>query len=126
MFTCFLLTSINATNLQVIQVAFILLLNFPLVRLVHLIELVPVSLLLLQNLLVLTLDLLHDHLSLLGDLLLQVVLSEEVIQLLQNGLGRNLDELGSKEMERKMNESTLTLVFSATGGLGGTSGALGG
>ena len=126
MFTCFLLTSINATNLQVIQVAFILLLNFPLVRLVHLIELVPVSLLLLQNLLVLTLDLLHDHLSLLGDLLLQVVLGEEVIQLLQNGLGRNLDELGSKEMERKMNESTLTLVFSATGGLGGTSGALGG
>ena len=125
--TCFLLlTSINATNLQVIQVAFILLLNFPLVRLVHLIELVPVSLLLLQNLLVLTLDLLHDHLSLLGDLLLQVVLREEVIQLLQNGLGRNLDELGSKEMERKMNESTLTLVFSDTGGLGGTSGALGG
>ena len=126
MFTCFLLTSINATNLQVIQVAFILLLYFPLVRLVHLIELVPVSLLLLQDLLVLTLDLLHDHLSLLGDLLLQVVLREEVIQLLQNGLGRNLDELGSKEMERKMNESTLTLVFSATGGLGGTSGALGG
>ena len=126
MFTCFLLTSINATNLQVIQVAFILLLYFPLVRLVHLIELVPVSLLLLQDLLVLTLDLLHDHLSLLGDLLLQVVLGEEVIQLLQNGLGRNLDELGSKEMERKMNESTLTLVFSATGGLGGTSGALGG
>ena len=126
MFTCFLLTSINATNLQVIQVAFILLLYFPLVRLVHLIELVPVSLLLLQDLLVLTLDLLHDHLSLLGDLLLQVVLREEVIQLLQNGLGRNLDELGSKEMERKMNESTLTLVFSDTGGLGGTSGALGG
>ena len=126
MFTCFLLTSINATNLQVIQVAFILLLYFPLVRLVHLIELVPVSLLLLQDLLVLTLDLLHDHLSLLGDLLLQVVLGEEVIQLFQNGLGRNLDELGSKEMERKMNESTLTLVFSDTGGLGGTSGALGG
>ena len=124
--TCLLLTSINATNLQVIQVAFILLLNFPLVRLVHLIELVPVSLLLLQDLLVLTLDLLHDHLSLLGDLLLQVVLREEVIQLLQNGLGRNLDELRSKEMERKMNESTLTLVFSDTGGLGGTSGALGG
>ena len=126
MFACFLLTSINATNLQVIQVAFILLLYFPLVRLVHLIELVPVSLLLLQDLLVLALDLLHDHLSLLGDLLLQVVLREEVIQLLQNGLGRNLDELGSKEMERKMNESTLTLVFSDTGGLGGTSGALGG
>ena len=126
MFSCFLLTSINATNLQVIQVAFILLLYFPLVRLVHLIELVPVSLLLLQDLLVLTLDLLHDHLSLLGDLLLQVVLREEVIQLLQNGLGRNLDELGSKEMERKMNESTLTLVFSDTGVLGGTSGALGG
>ena len=107
MFTCFLLTSINATNLQVIQVAFILLLNFPLVRLVHLIELVPVSLLLLQNLLVLTLDLLHDHLSLLGDLLLQVVLREEVIQLLQNGLGRNFDQLGSKEMERKMKLTNL-------------------
>ena len=107
MFTCFLLTSINATNLQVIQVAFILLLYFPLVRLVHLIELVPVSLLLLQDLLVLTLDLLHDHLSLLGDLLLQVVLREEVIQLLQNGLGRNLDELGSKELERKMKLTNL-------------------
>ena len=100
-----MLTSINAANLQVIQVAFILLLNFPLVRLVHLIELVPVSLLLLQDLLVLTLDLLHDHLSLLGDLLLQVVLREEVIQLLQNGLGRNLDELGSKEMEKKISSS---------------------
>ena len=104
----------------------ILLLDFPLVCLVHLVQLVPMRLLLLQDLLVLTLDLLHDHLSLLGDLLLQVVLREEVIQLLQNGLGRNLDELGSKEMERKMNESTLTLVFSATGVLGGTSGALGG
>ena len=86
MFSCFLLTSINATNLQVIQVAFILLLNFPLVRLVHLIELVPVSLLLLQDLLVLPLDLLQNHLPLLRDLLLKIVLSEEVIQLLQNCL----------------------------------------
>ena len=113
-------------NLEVIQMTLILLLYFPLVCLVHFVELVPMCLLLLQDLLVLPLYLLHDHLPLLRNLLLQVVLSEEVIEFLQNGLGRNLDELGSKEMERKMNESTLTLVFSDTGGLGGTSGALGG
>ena len=45
-------------------------------------------LLLLQDLLVLPLDLLHDHLPLLGYLLLKVVLSEEVIQLLQNSLDK--------------------------------------
>ena len=60
----------------------ILLLDFPLVCLVHLVQLVPMRLLLLQDLLVLPLDLLHDHLPLLGYLLLKVVLSEEIIQLL--------------------------------------------
>ena len=75
-----------ATNLEVVQMTFVLLLYFPLVCLVHFVELVPMCLLLLQDLLVLPLNLLHDHLSLLGNLLLQVVFSEEVIELLQNGL----------------------------------------
>ena len=66
----------------------ILLLDFPLVRLVHLVQLVPMRLLLLQDLLVLPLDLLHDHLPFLCNLLLKVVLSEEVIQLLQNSLDK--------------------------------------
>ena len=79
-----------ATNLEVIQMAFVLLLYFPLVCLVHFVELVPMCLLLLQDLLVLPLNLLHDHLPLLCNLLLQVVLSEEVIQLLQNGLEKEL------------------------------------
>ena len=75
-----------ATNLEVVQMTFVLLLYFPLVCLVHFVELVPVCLLLLQDLLVLPLYLLHDHLPLLRNLLLQVVLSEEVIQFLENGL----------------------------------------
>ena len=75
-----------ATDLEVVQMTFVLLLYFPLVCLVHFVQLVPMRLLLLQDLLVLPLDLLHDHLPLLRNLLLQVVLSEEVIQLLQNGL----------------------------------------
>ena len=52
----------------------------------HLVQLVPMRLLLLQDLLVLPLDLRQDHLPLLRDLLLKIVLSEEVIQLLQNCL----------------------------------------
>ena len=66
----------------------VFLLDFPLVRLVHLVELVSMCLLLLQDLLVLPLDLLHDHLPLLRDLLLQVVLGEEVIELLKNRLDK--------------------------------------
>ena len=66
----------------------VFLLYFPLVRLVHLVELVSMRLLLLQDLLVLPLDLLHDHLPLLRDLLLKVVLGEEVIELLQNCLDK--------------------------------------
>ena len=66
----------------------VFLLDFPLVRLVHLVELVSMCLLLLQDLLVLPLDLLHDHLPLLRDLLLKVVLGEEVIELLKNSLDK--------------------------------------
>ena len=66
--------------------AFVLLLYFSLVSFVHFVELVPMRLLLLQDLLVLPFNLLHNHLPLLSNLLLQVVLGEEVIQLLQNSL----------------------------------------
>ena len=74
--------------LEVVQMALVLLLYLPLVGLVHLVQLVPVRLLLLEDLLVLTLDPRHDRLPFLGDLLLQVVLRQELVELLQNRLWR--------------------------------------
>ena len=76
--------------------AFVLLLYFSLVSFVHFVELVPMRLLLLQDLLVLPFNLLHNHLPLLSNLLLQVVLGEEVIQLLQNSLKKENERLEKK------------------------------
>ena len=70
--------------------ALVLLLYLPLVGLVHLVQLVPVCLLLLEDLLVLALDPRHDRLPLLGDLLLKVVLRQELVELLQNRLWRKV------------------------------------
>ena len=74
--------------LEVVQMALVLLLYLPLVGLVHLVQLVPVRLLLLEDLLVLALDPRHDRLPFLGDLLLKVVLRQELVELLQNRLWR--------------------------------------
>ena len=71
-------------HLQVLHVPLILLLDLDLVRLVNLAELVPMGLVLLRYLLIFTFNFSQNFLSLIRDLLLEIILRQEITEFLEH------------------------------------------